>query len=715
MTVPQLPGFRYVKPLGRGGYGEVYSAYQDQFDRWVAVKVLTFKLADERLQRQFVRECRLAGRLSAHPNIVTVYDSGIVAGGRPYITMELFPDGSIADALQLRGQLPVADALRIGVALAGALETAHQAGVVHRDVKPANVLLAAYGQPALTDFGLSVVAEQHEVSMGVDALTPYHAAPEVLERTAATAVSDVYSLASTIYAMLAGRAPHQGSDESSDSIASLLLRVLQRDVPLLPRPDAPPSLRATLDAALVRDPALRTPTARALATELQAVQRELGLEVTEPVVMAVPGAVEAPALPERRAGIVLPPPPPAPPLPPAAPAAAPAAPAAPERPALPTRASNRPAAPSAPVADRAPLDEPSLDQLAALERAVAARPSSAEPPAPAGPARRPPPAPLRRRPDVPAPARPATTPAAAAPPAAAPRVPVPPPAPAPPEAVPPAPVAPPPVPSPPAPPAPAAPPAPPSPPGWPMETSRTPAADGPETPPAPPTPPAAPTPRRDEPEVPLPAWVTDAVGAALPPATPAPEPRPTGFSDEPDGDTTIERAVVRGYLPPARPAPHPGGPPAPPPVEPRRRSRALPVLAAVVGVAALAAAAFVLIPRDDGGPGPGPDQPATTSTSLVVPTGLAAVESAAGVQLDWEGPEADGYAVLMLSEIAAPRVLPVDAGTSMLVPTTSLVPDDAYCFAVAYVAGLEAAPRSEDAFSPPACIRGASEDTVRPD
>jgi hypothetical protein len=248
-----------------------------------------------------------------------------------------------------------------------------------------------------------------------------------------------------------------------------------------------------------------------------------------------------------------------------------------------------------------------------------------------------------------------------------------------------------------------------------METSRTPEAAGPEAPSPAPAPPA-PAPRRDEPDVPLPAWVTDAVGAAPPPTTPAPEPRPTGSSDEPDGDTTIERAVVRGYLPPTRPAPHPGGPAAPPPVEPRRRSRALPVLAAVVGVAALAAAAFVLIPRDDDAdPGPGPVPQSTTSTSLVVPTGLTAVESAAGVQLDWEGPESDSYAVLMLSEIAAPRVLPVDAGTSMLVPTTSLVPDDAYCFAVAYVAGLEAAPSSEDAFSPPVCIRGASEDTVRPD
>lgn len=209
---PQIPGYRDLALLGTGGFSEVYRAYQQRVHRWVAVKVLTFALADDRAQRRFLRECQVAGRLSAHPNIVTVYDADLAPDGRPYISMELFERGSVGDRLRRSGRFEVADALRVAISLAGALESAHRAGVVHRDVKPGNVLLAANGQPALTDFGLSVLAERQELSVGIDALTPYHAAPEVLERTAVGAPSDVYSLASTTYAMLAGRAPHQSVD-----------------------------------------------------------------------------------------------------------------------------------------------------------------------------------------------------------------------------------------------------------------------------------------------------------------------------------------------------------------------------------------------------------------------------------------------------------------------------------------------------------------------
>lgn len=289
----QLPGYRDLALLGRGGYSEVYRAYQEQFDRWVALKVLTFALTDERAQRRFLRECRLAGRLSAHPNIVTVYDAAIGPDGRPFISMELYPSGSIADAVRNNGPLHIADTLRFGIALAGALETAHRAGVVHRDVKPANVLMASYGQPLLGDFGLSVVAEHHEVSASTDAFTPYHAPPEVLERRAVTPRSDVYSLASTVYTMLAGRAAHQR--DGNDSIASLLLRILNEDVPRLDLPGMTASLTGALQAALARDPDARTPSALSFAYALQDAQVEIHDNVTEPVVMEPSGpAADAP-------------------------------------------------------------------------------------------------------------------------------------------------------------------------------------------------------------------------------------------------------------------------------------------------------------------------------------------------------------------------------------------------------------------------------------
>src|SRR5919108_2672179 len=237
-VAPRLPGYRDLTPLGQGGYSEVYRAYQEQFDRWVAVKVLTFALTDSR------------------------------AGG-PF---------------------PVSEALRIGVAVAGALESAHRAGVVHRDVKPGNVLLTGYGQPALTDFGLSVVSEHHEVTAGADALSPYYAPPEVLSQARPTPVSDVYALASTVYTMLAGRPPHQLGP--GEALASLLARIVQVDVAPVGRPDVPRSLDAALRAALARDPEVRTPSALAFAVELGQVQAELGSEVAAPIVLAPPSVPE---------------------------------------------------------------------------------------------------------------------------------------------------------------------------------------------------------------------------------------------------------------------------------------------------------------------------------------------------------------------------------------------------------------------------------------
>jgi serine/threonine protein kinase len=286
----ELPGYGPATLLTQGGYSHIYKVHQPQFDRLVAVKVLAFALTDYKAQRRFQRECRLAGRLSAHPNIVTVHDAGIAPDGRPYITMELFAAGSIADRIRRDGPFKVGDALRIGIACAGALETAHRAGVIHRDVKPANVLLTSYGQPALADFGLSVLAERQAVTVGADALTPYHAPPEMLERSAATARSDVYSLASTVYTMLAGRAPHEGpADDPSPAptVGELLLSILQQDVPPMDRPDIPQSLEAALAQALSRDPSERTSSALAFAHALQEVQLQLGYEVTDPVVIDV--------------------------------------------------------------------------------------------------------------------------------------------------------------------------------------------------------------------------------------------------------------------------------------------------------------------------------------------------------------------------------------------------------------------------------------------
>jgi tRNA A-37 threonylcarbamoyl transferase component Bud32 len=291
-AAPQVPGYRDLTLLGRGGYSEVYRAYQEQFDRWVAVKLLTFMVSDESSRQRFLSECRMAGRVSAHPNIVTVYDAGIVPDGRPYIAMELCEQGSVSDRMAREGPFEMAEALRIAVAIAGALESAHRAGVVHRDVKPGNVMLTSYGQPALTDFGLSIVVERQEVSTGVDALSPHYAPPEALESSVATTSADVYSLTATTYAMLAGRPPYQtGSDDPLDVLVE---RILHTDVPPVPRPEVPASLQTVLHFGMARDPAMRAPSAFAFAQALQQVEEELGLSVTQPVVLDPPAGADTP-------------------------------------------------------------------------------------------------------------------------------------------------------------------------------------------------------------------------------------------------------------------------------------------------------------------------------------------------------------------------------------------------------------------------------------
>ena len=147
-------GFEDPEEIGRGGFGVVYRCSQPELDRTVAVKVLTSDLDPDNLER-FVREQVAMGKLSGHPHIVTIFQVGTTATGRPYIVMQYHPHGSLEAKIHDSGPLGWADALHIGVKVAGALETAHRRGTLHRDVKPANILLTEYGEPQLTDFGIA--------------------------------------------------------------------------------------------------------------------------------------------------------------------------------------------------------------------------------------------------------------------------------------------------------------------------------------------------------------------------------------------------------------------------------------------------------------------------------------------------------------------------------------------------------------------------------
>lgn len=277
-----IEGFENVTLIGRGGFSKVYRAHQVEFDRDVALKVLDIDAETEGARHAFERECGLAGRLTDQPNVITVFRSDFVPGtGEPYIVMEFASGGSLAAAIAERGHLPVAEALDITIQIAGALESAHRHGVVHRDVKPENVVFRRSGQPALTDFGIAAVAGYAATSMSAQALTPLHAAPELFRGEASTPTSDVYGLGSTLFAMLEGHPPfgHLG-----DLPMAVLVKVLSDEPPKVTSQKVPARLDAVIASMLAKTPEER-PHLTEVIDELQFLQRELGLPVTTPVLM----------------------------------------------------------------------------------------------------------------------------------------------------------------------------------------------------------------------------------------------------------------------------------------------------------------------------------------------------------------------------------------------------------------------------------------------
>lgn len=322
---PVINGYDSFAQIGQGGFSTVWRARQTAYDRTVAVKVLNNGPEDDATRRRFTRECALAGRLTGHPNIVTVLDSGFLPDGHPYIAMEYCSAGSAADRLQKSGPFPADEALRLGVKIAGALHTAHQRGVIHRDVKPANILYTDFGEPALTDFGISTnLASEQTATV---AYTPTHAAPEVLQGQKADARTDIYTLASTLYQLLAGHSAFAATERSG--LAPFVISVTTQPPPPLPD-SVPQPLRDAILAAMAKNPAERAPTAEAFGHVLQEVQRQLGLPVTEMVISSGTAAPEdaldtqplaAPPAPPASS-----PTPPQAPTPPAPPASGPVAP-----------------------------------------------------------------------------------------------------------------------------------------------------------------------------------------------------------------------------------------------------------------------------------------------------------------------------------------------------------------------------------------------------
>jgi hypothetical protein len=295
IPAPAIPGHSITGVLGTGGFATVYRSWQVAVGREVAVKVDSRVLLGERDQRRFFREVTAAGRLSGHPNVIDLHDAGTLADGRPYLVMELCPAGSLNDDLRQRGPMSPQRVRGIGVGIADALAAAHAAGVLHRDIKPANILVNRYGVVGLSDFGLaSIIAASGEQSVTRDALTPAFAAPESFRCEEPTVAADVYSLAATLYALLAGRPPRFPADARSPGLATILSL---HDKPVDDVPGVPPGLLAVLCRCLAADPASRLPSAAALRDALAALPEEPGRPVRAgpPLPAGVPPQADVPA------------------------------------------------------------------------------------------------------------------------------------------------------------------------------------------------------------------------------------------------------------------------------------------------------------------------------------------------------------------------------------------------------------------------------------
>src|SRR5579859_7522880 len=244
-----VPGYRDLARIGHGGFSVVYRAVQESFERAVALKVLTVG-SDEDARRRFRREVRLASRLSGHPHVVTVLDTGSTASGRPYLAMDLYDGGSMRDRLRRSGPLSPAQTAGVGAKIAEALAAAHNLGVLHRDVKPNNILVSRFGEPALADFGVSCLLDSNTSASVLDVFSPQHAAPELMTRGVPSVSSDIYALGSTMYELLTGKPPF-GAD--SRDVRAIMWRAMSEPAP---RPDCPelPGLADAVVRAMAKEP-----------------------------------------------------------------------------------------------------------------------------------------------------------------------------------------------------------------------------------------------------------------------------------------------------------------------------------------------------------------------------------------------------------------------------------------------------------------------------
>jgi eukaryotic-like serine/threonine-protein kinase len=280
---PILPGFSHLHVLGAGGFADVFLYEQNMPRRQVAVKVMLSEVVNDQVRQMFQAEANLMAQLSAHPSILTVYQASVSSDGRPYLVMELC-SATLSQRYRTE-RLPVAEVMRIAIKIGSAIETAHRAGVLHRDIKPSNILVTAYGHPVLSDFGIASTLNESDDRAAVGMSIPWSAPEVLMDETAGTIESEVFSLAATVYSFLAGRSPFEIPGDSNTS-NDLIARINRAKPQPIGRTDVPASLENALARAMSRKPENRQASVLELIREFQAVETELGVPQT-PVEVAM--------------------------------------------------------------------------------------------------------------------------------------------------------------------------------------------------------------------------------------------------------------------------------------------------------------------------------------------------------------------------------------------------------------------------------------------
>ena len=288
--------YEIERPLKQGGMGALYLGFDPELERQVAIKVLRDDLKGEEPRARFVREARAAAGLR-HPNIVTIYDFGL-DGGHPYIAMEYIPGHSLAEIIAQRVPLSIPRRLGIVEDLCTAVGYAHRRQIVHRDIKPGNVMLDADGSVKVLDFGLARTADSALTREGIVMGTLNYMSPEQLSGDAMDHRSDIFAVGAVLYELLAFRQAFGGG--VSDGV---IVKILQREPDPLPplAGDVDADVAAVVGRALRKDPSGRYPDLFAMRADLVAVRTRLERAETQPIARAAL-VVDAVARPDGPGG-----------------------------------------------------------------------------------------------------------------------------------------------------------------------------------------------------------------------------------------------------------------------------------------------------------------------------------------------------------------------------------------------------------------------------